>query len=79
MCPEQAPLTLAHAGVQPRLVTRWRECHRAKSGSRQAPKHYGPSEAEEEGVFVSQEQRAFFGLCASYKDIFFPLRPYPTR
>ncbi|KAK9917706.1 hypothetical protein WJX75_007366 [Coccomyxa subellipsoidea] len=75
---QEAPLTLAHAGVQPRLVTRWRECHRAKSGARQAPKIYGPIEAEEEGVFVSPEQRAFFGLCASYKDIFFPLRPYPT-
>ena len=28
---------------------------------------------------MSEEQRAFYGLCASYKDVYFPLRPYPTR
>lgn len=74
----QAPHMLAHAGVQPRLITRWREVHEASSGRGNAPKVIRHSAAEE-GAFETPEQRTFFGLCASYKDIFFPLRPYPTR
>ena len=31
------------------------------------------------GAFVSSEQRAFFGLCSSWKDVLFTQRPYPTR
>ena len=52
--------------------------HEASSGTGKAPKLDRDSAAEE-GVFVTPEQRLFFGLCTSYKDTFFPLRPYPTR
>ena len=71
----QAPRSLAHAGVPPRLVARWRECNPAAA-------QQDPSAAnvpEEQGRFVSAEQRAFFGMLASYKDVVLPLRAYPTR
>ena len=71
----QEPRSLAEAGIQPRLITLWQECH-AKSGSADAA---AGGVSLEEGRFESEEQRAFYSLCASYKDVFFPMRPYPTR
>ena len=71
----QAPTSLAHVGVPPRLIARWRECN--PSAAQQDRSAAGAP--EEEGRFVSAEQRAFFGMLASYKDVVFPLRPYPTR
>ncbi len=70
----QAPTCLADAGVQPRLITRWREVH-GSSRSRDG----NASCLEESGRFVSDAQRAFFGFCASWKDILFTQRPYLTR
>ena len=67
----QGPASLAAAGVQPRLITRWREVH---GGGMSAD-----AGTDEGGAFVSDEQRAFFGFCASWKDILFTQRPYPTR
>ena len=69
----QAPADLARAGVQPRLITRWREVHGSSSS------RCGEAGADECGAFVSSEQRAFFGLCSSWKDVLFTQRPYPTR
>lgn len=57
--------------MQPRLITRWREVH-GSSKSADAGSDGG-------GAFVSDEQRAFFGLCASWKDVLYTQRPYPTR
>lgn len=66
--------------MQPRLITRWQECHiSARSGARVSAPSQDASPEAAEGTFASPEQRAFFGLCCSYKDIFFPLSPYPTR
>ena len=59
------------AGVQPRLIARWQESHAAGQNH--------PQGKDSEGAFASPQQRAFFGLCSSYRDILFPLRPYPTR
>ena len=70
----QAPATLAEAGVQPRLITRWREVHGSGSSSR-----CGEAGADERGAFVTSEQRAFFSWCSSWKDVLFTQRPYPTR
>ena len=70
----QAPTCLAEAGVQPRLITRWREVHSSSSS-----RNGGAGGSDDKGRFVSDEQRAFFGFCASWKDILFTQRPYPTR
>ncbi len=67
----QAPASLEAAGVQPRLITRWREVH----GSSKKP----DAGSDDGGAFVSDEQRAFFGFCASWKDVLFTQRPYPIR
>lgn len=71
----QAPACLAEAGVQSRLITRWREVHSSSTcGSRN-----NDAGSDERGAFVSSEQRAFFGFCSSWKDILLTQRPYLTR
>ena len=72
----QAPTCLAEAGVQPRLITRWRE---VRSSSSSSSRNGDAGGSDEIGSFVSDEQKAFFGFCTSWKDILFTQRPYPTR
>jgi hypothetical protein len=90
----QAPATLAGCGVPERLVRRWREVHAAdgaaaaKAGRRRAAGRPGGGAAPgggaqpgggAAGAFDTPEQRALFGVLASYKDVLFPCRPYLTR
>ncbi|KAK9793740.1 hypothetical protein WJX73_006953 [Symbiochloris irregularis] len=61
----QAPSTLAEAGVRERLISRWHALHPDISA--------GTSVQD----FASDQQRALFALCSSYKDILLPAVPYP--
>ena len=52
-----------------RLISLWREAH---------PENVAEA-GESQEDFLSEQQRAFFALCSSYKDILYPQHAYPTR
>jgi len=89
----QAPATLAGCGVPERLIRRWRDVHAAddaaaakarkraagRPGGGVAPGGGAQPSGGATGAFDTPEQRELFGVLASYKDVLFPCRPYPTR
>lgn len=56
--------SLEAAGIRNRLVSLWREAHGI---------------AEGDSDFTSPQQKAFFALARSYKDVLFPAQSYPQR
>lgn len=76
--PDNIPTDLRQYGVKERLATRWKEVH--GNGVEEAGPGSKCTGKAQRGVgdFVTEKQRALFGLLTSYADVLHPCRPYPT-